>query len=204
MKSLIIDYGMGNLGSVRRAFEENGASVQITSDPEDVNETDLLILPGVGSFYEGMERLRKGSWDQAIHEFVKTGKPFVGICLGMQLMATSGFEGSETQGLNLIPGQVKKLRSQNLRIPHVGWNEVYPQQVSGIFNGIPEGTDFYFVHSYEFLLEDQAYLASKTPYGIDFVSSIQRENILGFQFHPEKSQRPGFHLIKNILGGDFC
>ena len=157
----IIDYGMGNLGSVRRAFEECGANVIVTEDPRALRQATQAVLPGVGAYSDGMANIRRNRWDDAIHRAaLDDGIPFLGICLGMQLLSTKGYEGGETDGLDLIPGEVKKLVSNaGERVPHVGWNEVYPQSGEPLFEGIRSGTDLYFVHSYHFLPSNTAEVA---------------------------------------------
>ncbi len=197
----IIDYGMGNLQSIRRACEECGASVMITDNPLDLGDADHIILPGVGAFADAMRNLQQKDWLGAINRAAQKGVPFLGICLGMQLLASKGFEGGETDGLNLIPGEVRVLRppDTDLRIPHVGWNEIKSLQPNLLFTNIHDGTDFYFVHSYHFVPHDSANVVTVTDYGIDFVSAVTKGNVFGVQFHPEKSQRAGFQLIKNFL-----
>lgn len=206
MSVLIIDYGMGNLGSVRRAFEECGADVFVSDQANEVSDSDALVLPGVGAFGEGMKNLNEMGWSDAIYEHVRQKKPFLGICLGMQLLAEKGFEGGEREGLGLIPGEVRQLElSPSFRIPHIGWNEVRACQESELLEHIPNETDFYFVHSFSFRPKDEESVLARTPYDKDFVSIVQKNgHIFGTQFHPEKSQRPGFQLIKNFLGKICC
>lgn len=198
----IIDYGMCNLGSVRRAFEECGATVSIIDDPADLPAASHIVLPGVGAYREGMIRIREKAWDVAIREAVRTaGAPLLGICLGMQLLGGKGTEGGETEGLGLIPGEVRKMiqASTNERIPHVGWNEVCQRAGDPLFHGISDGADFYFVHSYHFHAADDSHVSARTPYCGSFVSAIRSGNVFGVQFHPEKSSISGFRLIRNFL-----
>lgn len=202
MSVLIIDYGMGNLGSVKRAFEECGADVFISNEPEDISKASHFILPGVGAFPDGMANLRQAGWIEAIKEnIVATHKPLLGICLGMQLLATRGFEGGDCLGLDLIPGDVKKFETQNPheKIPHVGWNHIEFSKNNPLLASIPEKTDFYFVHSYHFSLVDSSSVVAWTPYCGRFVSIVCRDQVFGVQFHPEKSSRAGFQLIRNFL-----
>ena len=197
----IIDYGMCNLDSVARAVVECGANPIITQDPKQLNTATHIILPGVGAFPDGMSNIRSRGFDVAIREQAETGEiPILGICLGMQLMATKGYEVAEFDGLNLIPGVVQRLESTNEteRIPHIGWNEVVYQEDSPLFSGIPSGKDFYFVHSYHFVC-DKEYIIAKTPYTNGFVSVVGKGNIYGTQFHPEKSQKLGFAVLRNFL-----
>jgi glutamine amidotransferase len=202
MNVIIIDYGMGNIGSVSRAIEECGGNVLVTHDPADIDKADKIVLPGVGAFPDGMKALINTGWDKAIKKVVSDDdKTILGICLGMQLFATKSYEGNETDGLNLIPGTVEKLRalSVNERIPHIGWNEVTPKCNSQLMSGIASGTDYYFVHSYHFIPDDEKAVLAYSPYCGGFVSSISRHNIFGVQFHPEKSSKAGFKIIKNFM-----
>lgn len=201
MKTAIIDYGMGNLGSVSRAFEECGASVTVAVTPEELSGADRIVLPGVGAFSKGMENLSAGGWIPEIRRLALEEKtPILGICLGMQLMASVGKEGGETAGLNLLSGLVDRLKPTNRdrRIPHVGWNEVEFVSDHPLFAKIPSGTDFYYVHSYHFIPGETSFTA-RTPYCGGFVAAIAKENMMGVQFHPEKSSKAGFQLIRNFL-----
>lgn len=152
MNILIVDYGMGNLRSVKRSFEECGANANISDNPKDILSATHIVIPGVGAFRDGMANLRNQGWVDIIEESVNEGIPTLGICLGMQLLATKGFEGGEIPGLNLISGQVIKLVPSNndTKIPHIGWNEVHKKQDSALLSGIKDGADFYFVHSFHF------------------------------------------------------
>ncbi|MCX6809664.1 MAG: imidazole glycerol phosphate synthase subunit HisH [Candidatus Berkelbacteria bacterium] len=203
MQIVVIDYGMSNLGSIGNALSECGAeNVIIANDPKELKSATHIILPGVGSFKDGMDNLVKFGFKDAIRDAALVDKvPILGICLGMQLMADKGYEGGEVDGLGLISGVVDKLKPVNKqeKIPHVGWNEIYCKQKNPIFEGIPDGTDFYFVHSYHFIPKKKSNILSETPYCGNFVSSIVSDNIYGTQFHPEKSQRPGFQLLRNFI-----
>ena len=199
----IVDYGMGNLDSVARAVEECGGVPVVTGRAADIGSANRIILPGVGAFPDGMRNLKERSLDKILHEQVAgKGIPLLGICLGMQLLATRGWEGGETAGLGWIDGEVRRLQpgEGNTRIPHVGWNEVFAIRESPLFRGIPEGKDFYFVHSYHFLCDDDRDVLARTPYCGGFVSAIGRGSVFGVQFHPEKSQRAGFQVLRNFLG----
>ncbi|MBN1899482.1 MAG: imidazole glycerol phosphate synthase subunit HisH [Spirochaetes bacterium] len=203
MSVCIIDYGMSNLGSIKRALEECGAEAFVSGDPHDLTRCERIILPGVGSFADGMKNLIERGWVEPLkQEVLKNKIPLLGICLGMQLLARRGYEGGETQGLDLIPGEVRLLQptSKNERIPHIGWNEIYRIKDNPLFNHIPDHDDFYFVHSYHFVPDDKENIITQTPYCGEFVSSIHLNNILGVQFHPEKSIPLGFQLLKNFLG----
>ena len=210
----VIDYGVGNLGSVMRAVQELGVAPTLVTRASDMSAMGCLILPGVGSFSESAKLLRKGGWTNALTDEVRaSGKPLLGICLGMQLLATRSSEGADasapegTIGLNLLPGRVEHLRKLacGLRVPHIGWNSVSPCRTKGgLFDGIPAGTDFYFVHSYAFVTEDPADVIATTDYGISVTAAVRRGNVWGTQFHPEKSSRAGFQLLRNFIEGPTC
>lgn len=202
MSVLVVDYGMSNLGSVKRAFEECGADVFISDTPSDCAQAGHIVLPGVGAFADGMAALTEGGWITALRSAALEDRtPLLGICLGMHLLADKGFEGGETRGLGLIPGEVLRLTADTpeIRIPHVGWNEVHPVGTHPLFTGIPAGADFYFVHSYHFVPENAGDALASTPYCGSFASVVGRGNVYGTQFHPEKSSRSGFQLIRNFL-----
>ena len=204
MKVVVIDYGMSNLGSIKNALSEcGGEDIIVADDPKELASATHIILPGVGAFADGMFNLKHFGWISPIRKCALEQKtPFLGICLGMQLMASKGYEGGETEGLGLIKGSVDRLvpKSSKERIPHVGWNEVYTEKKSFLFDNILPGTDYYFVHSYHFIPLSDKNILTTTPYCGKFVSSIiGGNNIFGTQFHPEKSQRPGFQLLKNFL-----
>lgn len=200
----IIDYGMGNLASVKSACEEIGVTAKIIRRPEELGGADLIILPGVGAFADGIAHLRDNGWIEALKKRVLTERaPMLGICLGMQLLADSGEEGGRHTGLGFIPGSVVRLIPQNReeRVPHIGWNEINPTGTAcPLFKGIDGGTDVYFVHSYHFQPGDPAHTASLTPYAGGFVSAVTRENIHGVQFHPEKSAAAGLQILRNFIG----
>ncbi|MEG5015066.1 MULTISPECIES: imidazole glycerol phosphate synthase subunit HisH [unclassified Microcoleus] len=201
-KVVITDYGMGNLDSVARAVQECGGHPVISQKAEDFQEAHYIILPGVGAFATGMNHLCASGLNEILHEqVINQGIPFLGICLGMQLLATKGWEGGETQGLGWIDGEVKRLEPDlpDIRIPHVGWNEVMFNKPSPLLDGITTGKDFYFVHSYHFLCKHPQKAIAHTPYCGNFVSAVNKDNIFGVQFHPEKSQRLGFQVLKNFL-----
>lgn len=198
----VVDYGMGNLGSVVRAVEECGGNPLILQEPGDLGGADCIILPGVGAFADGIRNIRARGFEQALADkVVHQGVPFLGICLGMQLLATKGMEGGETNGLGWIEGDVRRLEPDgvDVRIPHVGWNEVVFAQDSPLFSDMASNKDFYFVHSYHFVCTDAKAVLARTPYCGGFNSVVGRENIFGVQFHPEKSQRVGFQLLRNFL-----
>lgn len=198
----IIDYGLCNLDSVARAIEECGAIPRITNRPEDLKDSDRIIIPGVGAFGKAMENLRRIGFDDAIRENrARRAMPILGICLGMQLLADSSEEGGHNQGLGLIPGRVLRLKRQTPgeRVPHVGWNEVEGTSDHPILAGIAPRTNFYFVHSYHFACEQPAHAIGRTQYCGHFSSVVADNDVVGVQFHPEKSQKAGFALLRNFL-----
>lgn len=214
MRVGVIDYGVGNAGSVMRALEELRVVPVRLFSPENIDSVDRLILPGVGNFADCIKILERDGWRVALQEKVNVeGKPLLGICLGMQLLATTSMEGLGDNeeacigGLNLIPGRVESLRKLgcSLRVPHVGWNEVfYNSNEKYMFNQIPDGSDFYFVHSYAYLPDDENHLIATSTYGIKIAAAIRRGHIWGTQFHPEKSSRAGFQLLKNFIEAAIC
>jgi glutamine amidotransferase len=207
MKVAVIDYGLGNLGSVRRAIAELGADPELADSPEKLRGADRVILPGVGGFADGMSLLHARGWVNAVREEAAKGKPILGICLGMQLLASRGTEGGDTEGLNLIAGDVVPLRELGceLRIPHVGWNEVAVRDRScKLLDGIPGSTDFYFVHSYAFTPKDPQHVRATTSYGASVPAVVARDNVAGTQFHPEKSSKAGFRVLRNFLDAGAC
>jgi glutamine amidotransferase len=207
----IVDYGMGNLASVQRALLELGATPVVIDDPEQLQQADRIILPGVGSFGDAMELLQGRGWVEAIRaQVLDQGKALLGICLGMQLLAQSGSEGEcDTSGLGLIPGDVVHLSRLGctLRVPHVGWNAITASPLSPpspLLAGIPDGTDFYFVHSYAFRTQEPSHLLASTDYDIPVAAVICSGSVFGTQFHPEKSSKAGFRLLKNFLEFSSC
>ncbi|MHC1699598.1 MAG: imidazole glycerol phosphate synthase subunit HisH [Humidesulfovibrio sp.] len=197
----IIDYGLCNLDSVTRAVEVCGAEALVTRSAEDLEEADGLILPGVGAFPDAMAGLEARGLVEPIRRLaLEAGRPFLGICLGMQLMAEHGEEMGGHPGLGLIPGRVVRLKpdTPDVRVPHVGWNEVQHGQPCPLFADIPSGRDFYFVHSYHFAAQAEHVLAT-TPYCGGVVSVVGRGLLFGTQFHPEKSLADGLKLLKNFL-----
>ncbi len=199
----LIDYGMGNLWSVQSVFEYLGAEVLITSDPDKVIKENIIVLPGVGSFRRGMDSLKRLNLDQAIISSVRTGQARVlGICLGMQLLAKSGIEGGQADGLGLIPGCVQRFTKNDLgelKLPHIGFNRVYFLEYGKLFNKLPSGTDFYFVHSYFLKNDSSVEIKATAKYGIEFMAAFEQDNVFATQFHPEKSQTNGLRLLKNFL-----
>lgn len=199
----IVDFGMGNLWSVVSALNYLGAKSQVTGNPQAIREAEVLILPGVGSFFRAMERLRASGIADALHEAVFNRKrKILGICLGMQLMAERGFEDGESQGLGLIPGRVERFTGpelNGLKLPHIGFNRVTGGQESKLMKNLNPGADFYFVHSYRLLPAVGPGSISLCRYGINFLAAYELGNIYAVQFHPEKSQTNGLTLLKNFL-----
>ena len=198
----IIDYGMCNLDSVARAIEECGGTARVTQDESDLRTASHVVLPGVGSYADAMRNIRDRSLDRILVEHVfDRGIPFLGICLGMQLLSSLGWEGGRTDGLGAIPGEVVKIEptEADRRVPHVGWNAVEFSRESPLFDGIASGRDFYFVHSYHFRCTKPEHILAKTPYAGGFVSALSSGMTFAVQFHPEKSQRVGFQLLRNFL-----
>ncbi len=195
----IVDYGMGNLRSVHKGLERVGFPATVTHDPGLIKKADGLVLPGVGAFKKAMENLEALRLIDPLREFIAEGKPFLGICVRMQVLASRGMEFGECLGLGWIPGIVEKIGSKNLPLPHIGWNNISCNRPSPLLAGLGNDPDFYFVHSYALRLENRQHGLASTSYGEEFCSIIQRENIYGVQFHPEKSQLTGMRLVKNFL-----
>ncbi len=196
---VIIDYGMGNLRSVQKGFERVGAKALVSRNVDDITLADKLVLPGVGAFPECMKNLTKFGLVEAVLDFLKSGKPFLGICLGLQLLFDESEEFGLNPGLKVIHGKVKAFdRNMGLKIPHMGWNQIIFEREIPIFRGIDSGSFFYFVHSFYVDPDNLSDVASLTEYGVTFASAIARENIFAVQFHPEKSQKNGLKILENF------
>ncbi len=197
----IVDYKMGNLASVINAFAKVGAEARLESDPERLKNYDRLILPGVGAFGDAMEHLHSNGMDEAIRDFASRDRPLMGICLGMQLLFESSEEFGTHEGLGLVPGRVVRFDESKfdhpLKVPHMGWNELFVQKETPLFAGLPREFYLYFVHSYHTECDD-AYAIGKTMYGYEFVSAVQNDNVFGIQPHPEKSHENGLKIIENF------
>ena len=195
----IIDYGMGNLRSVSKAFEAVGHQAVITREAGVIHNASHVVLPGVGAFGDCMANLRQYELVEPIKAAVRSGKPFLGICLGFQLLFSESEEFGTHAGLDLFPGRVRAFpKEQQLKVPHMGWNQVNVQRPCPLFEGIGDGADWYFVHSFFVDPADQRIIATTTNYGMPFTSSIWQDNVVACQFHPEKSQSVGLQLIKNF------
>jgi glutamine amidotransferase len=197
---VIIDYGMSNLFSVRNALKRLGCDADVVHQPSAVLNADRIVLPGVGAFAAGMNSLKTLGFDEAIHQVAAMQRPLLGICLGMQLLATQGFENGLDSGLDIIPGYVRRLSAaENHRIPHIGWNEVQIEPGNSIYHGLGASADYYFVHSYYFEPEVIENVTGWCNYSQRFAASIQHGSVIGLQYHPEKSHRVGLATLKNFL-----
>ena len=194
----IVDIGIGNLGSLRQAIYNQGWDYVVVSVPEELDRLTHLILPGVGSFAAAMRRLHAENLAAPIIEFARSGRPLLGICLGMQLLADLGTEGGETDGLGLIPGKVVKIQAHDYRLPHVGWNNAHQNVGHPVLQSIRSDVDFYFVHSFRFVADTPDDVLASTEYGETFPSIVGRSNVVGVQFHPEKSQVNGLRILDNF------
>lgn len=195
----VVDYGMGNLRSVAKAFEKVGFDIKVSSYPEDIRDAKAIVVPGVGAFGDAVHNLKRFNLYDEIINHIEKGKPYFGICLGLQLLFEYGYEFGEHKGLGVIKGKVVKFpHRKGFKIPHMGWNQVWINKKEGLFSDIKDGEYFYFVHSFYVVPEDENVIASKTDYIVDFCSAIQKDNIWAVQFHPEKSQKAGLQLIENF------
>jgi glutamine amidotransferase len=195
----IIDYEMGNLRSVQKGFERVGHSATITSDAAVLADAEKIVLPGVGAFRDAIAALRERKLVEPIRAAVEAGKPLLGICLGLQLLFDKSYEDGEYEGLGIVPGEVVRFRvPSEYKVPHMGWNQVEFRRRPPLFEGVDEGTHFYFVHSYYVVPKDDAVVATETEYARPFCSSIWRDRLFAVQFHPEKSQAAGLRLLKNF------
>ena len=195
----IIDYQMGNLRSVQKAFESLGTEAVITSDATVLQQADKVVLPGVGAFEDAIKELRNRDLVSPIHDLVASGKPFLGICIGLQLLFDVSYEGGEYEGLGIIAGEVQRFEiAPEFKVPHMGWNQVNIEQASPILQGIDNNTYFYFVHSYYVVPSDPSVISLTSDYDGTFCAGICRGNLFATQFHPEKSQRAGLKLLQNF------
>jgi glutamine amidotransferase len=195
----IIDYQMGNLRSVQKGFERMGHAAAITSDPRVLGQADKLVLPGVGAFADAISELRRRELVEPIRDAIAEGKPFLGICLGLQLLFDVSYEDGEHEGLGVLAGEVRRFETPpELKVPHMGWNQVQLRRRPPIFDGVADNSHFYFVHSYYVAPKDERVVAGAASYPTPFCAVAWRDNLLATQFHPEKSQAAGLHVLKNF------
>lgn len=194
---IIIDYGVGNFRSVQKAFEHVGVAARLSANPADIATASALILPGVGAFGDAIDNIRAREQEGPILEAAKAGKPFFGICVGMQLLFEHSTEMGQHTGLSLLPGHVTRFR-QGLTVPHMGWNQIEPAQDHPLLKDVQPGDFAYFAHSYHCTPKDSSCVLTQTDYEGHYVSAVAQGNIVGIQFHPEKSQRVGLQILKNF------
>lgn len=195
----VINYGLGNLHSVQKAVAYAGGDVLVTDDPQSILKADKVVLPGVGAFEDGMEGLKSRGLVPVLQKVVDKGIPLLGICLGMQLLFNESEENGLHAGLGLMPGRVAFFKQLDVKVPQIGWNQVEVAKSSELMKGIQSGDYFYFNHGYYCCPQDENDVLTTTDYGIRYASSVERENVYGVQFHPEKSQRMGLKLVKNFI-----
>lgn len=204
----IVDYGMGNLRSVQKALQKLGFDAEITTDADEVRRADKLILPGVGAFGAAMTNLRSAGLDVAIREFIESGKPFFGICLGLQLLfdfSEESWGAEREQGLGILRGKVVRFpegltdgQGKPLKVPHIGWNALHFTRRDALFDGVEEGSHVYFVHSYFPVPEQDEVVTAVSDYGVTFCCAVRRDNVRAVQFHPEKSSTVGLRILRNF------
>lgn len=196
----IIDYGAGNLSSVKKALDFLGAESEITKDRDKIMAASHIILPGVGSFGDAMDSMNRRGLTETVKEAALSGKPFLGICLGLQLLFESSEESPGVGGLGLLKGKIVEIpKDRGLKVPHIGWNSVSLKQTDGIFKGIDQNSYFYFVHSYYLKGADEGAVAATTDYGVEIQCAVQQGNLCATQFHPEKSSKTGLQVLNNFL-----
>jgi imidazole glycerol-phosphate synthase subunit HisH len=201
MSIAILDYGMANLGSVRKALAAVGTQAEIVSDPKEAEGFDKIILPGVGAFKDAIAMLKQSGMADVVIRHLSRGRPFLGICLGLQLLFDIGYEDGEHQGLGILRGKCVRFdvdQTFGLKVPHMGWNQLLVRRCPPLLRDLPEGAGVYFVHSYHVVPEDAGVIATQTDYGRPFVSSVWRDNLMATQFHPEKSQKVGLRILANF------
>jgi imidazole glycerol-phosphate synthase subunit HisH len=199
---VIVDYGAGNLRSVARAIAHNGFEPRVTCEAKAIESAEALVLPGVGAAADTMRNLQQGGLVEPIREYVESGRPFLGVCMGQQALLTLSEEGGEHSCLDVIPGRVKRLPSGR-KVPHMGWNRVRQRVEHPVFEGIEDGAYFYFVHSYYPVPEAEDVVVGETEYGVTFASVLARDNVVATQFHPEKSGEDGLRFYGNFLRAAF-
>ncbi|MHB1295920.1 MAG: imidazole glycerol phosphate synthase subunit HisH [Anaerolineae bacterium] len=193
----IVDFGIGNLRNVERAFRRLGVAAQVTNAPEDIRRATAVVLPGVAAFGDSIANVRALGLEDPIVGAIRDGLPFLGICVGLQLLFETSEEMGEHRGLGVLPGRVRRFPA-DLCVPHMGWNQIHQTQPSPLWAGLPDDSYAYFVHSYYVDPEDASVIAAATDYGSDFTSAIRRGNLFGIQFHPEKSQDVGERILRNF------
>jgi len=198
VRVLVVDYGMGNLRSVAKALEARGARLTVSSSPAAFARADAVVLPGVGAFGEAIRRLRRGRLVAPLKRWIAADKPFLGICLGYQLLFDRSTEFGSNRGLGCFPGRVVPF-PRGLKVPHMGWNELAPRKRTWLLRGLPRRPYVYFVHSFFPVPKDRTVIAAETAYGVRFAAAIERGRVAGVQFHPEKSQRIGQTILRNFL-----
>ncbi len=194
----IVDYGMGNLRSVEKGFLKVGVDAKVTDNPEVIKKADGVVLPGVGAFRDCMRELTNLKLIDAVVDAIKKNKPYLGICLGLQVLFSESEEFGKCRGLDIFRGRVVRFPENELKVPHMGWNEIKIQKNNPILNGIQDKTYFYFVHSFYIVPEDNSIISTTTDYGLEFASMIWKDNIFAVQFHPEKSQAVGLSFLENF------
>ncbi|WP_297457353.1 imidazole glycerol phosphate synthase subunit HisH [Persephonella sp.] len=195
----VVDYGMGNLRSVAKALEKVGFDVKVSSEPKDVENAKAIVVPGVGAFGDAMHNLDRLNLLEPVIKSIKAGKPYLGICLGLQILFEYGYEFGEHEGLGILKGKVVRFENkEGFKVPHMGWNQVWIKQEEGLFSDIKNGEYYYFVHSFYAVPSNTSDIAATTDYSVEFSSAVQKDNIWAVQFHPEKSQKAGLQLLKNF------
>ncbi|HEX2999798.1 MAG TPA: imidazole glycerol phosphate synthase subunit HisH [Armatimonadota bacterium] len=200
----IVDYGMGNLRSVQKALEKLGYPAVVTAEPEEIARAEKVVLPGVGAFGAAMHNLERAGLKESVLAAIHSGRPFLGICLGLQLLFSESEEMGNFTGLDVVPGRVirfpeeMRIEDRLLKIPHIGWNALRPHADSRLFQGIPAGSRVYFVHSFYGAPTDPAWVAASSDYGIEFCAAVERGNVFATQFHPEKSGAVGLRILRNF------
>lgn len=195
--NVIIDYNVGNLFNLKNALDFSGLENKLVSQADDVLRADRILLPGVGAFATAIKQLRDSEMFEALQEKIQSGTPLLGICVGAQLLMDESEEGGKNEGFGLIPGKVKRFQ-HNLKIPQIGWNQVYQKKSDPLFHGIPDKNHFYFVHSFHLAPKKRDNFLAVSNYGYEFASVVRKDNLWGVQFHPEKSQNAGLKLLKNF------
>lgn len=198
MKIVIVDYGSGNLRSVQKGFERAGFASTVSQSPNVVSDASHLVVPGVGAFRDCMAHLDALKLLNPIRHAIRDGKPYLGICLGLQILFSEGTEFGRFPGLDFVPGQVVRFPQNDLKVPHMGWNRIRIKKKSPFLEGIPDGSYFYFVHSYYGAPKDPGWVTTTTDYGVEFPSAISHDHLFACQFHPEKSQGAGVKLLSNF------